>query len=102
MSCCAAYCPGARTFIPAPVHPPSGTPDHHRARPRSSPRAVRNSLARSGINLARCFVIADAVNRLFLSQGGTRRVAVERPRRPKDVYELVVIGGGPDGRHHRR
>ena len=83
MSCGAAYCPGARTFIPAPVRPPSGLPITIAPDNRSSPCAVRNlhSFGRfltTGTNLAYCFVIADAVNRLFLSQGGTRRVALER------------------------
>ena len=83
MSCGAAYCPGARTFIPAPVRPPSGLPITIAPDNRTSPCAVRNlhSFGRfltTGTNLACSFVIADAVNRLFLSQEGTRRVAVER------------------------
>ena len=89
MSCGAAYCPGARTFIPALVRPPSGLPITIAPDNRSSPCAVRNlhSFGRfltTGTNLACCcFVIADAVNRLFLSQGGTRRVAVERTIAPR-------------------
>ena len=88
MSCGAGYCPGARTFIPAPVRPPSGLPITIAPDNRTSPCAVRNlhSFGRfltTGTNLACCFVIADAVNRLFLSQGGTRRVAVERTIAPR-------------------
>jgi hypothetical protein len=132
MSCGAGYCPGARTFIPAPVRPPSGLPITIAAYNRSSPCADRNlhSFGRfltTGTNLACCFEIADAVNRLFLSQGGTRRSRLSEPvsqamgpprgeklrfpaflpllrpsrrrpcPRPKDVYELVMIGGGPFG-----